>query len=158
MLQLCSSGGRFPQGVCHNSELWSGEMLQLCSAECNYTLLQQGKVSPVKVLQLCSAPASFCSQESHYSPALLKEFSPQKCSSFTPAQVKVMTFSASPLLQRKKLVTTNLTQEIYWEGGIQESDLPLPGWKKGNPKLNRYRAYIGFLRGGAFQDGDFSGW
>lgn len=52
----------------------------------------------------------------------------------------------SALLQRKLLP----------EGGIQETGCPVRA-EKGNTKLNRYRAYIGFLRGETFYGGDFQG-
>lgn len=35
--------------------------------------------------------------------------------------------------------------------------LSLLGWRKGSPKLNSCRTYIGFLMSGAFQDRDFQG-
>lgn len=113
-------------------------------------LFQQGKVFPAKVLQFSSALAKIvslicwgsfpcgnvavllCSSESCYNSTHLGE------SGYISAQFH--SGEGTALFVK----ATNLTGDLL-EG--RNSNQWLPGWKKGSPKLNKYRAYIGFFLG-----------
>lgn len=131
----------FPQWMYYTSALeksYSSAQLR----QSGTTLHQHRKVSPARVLQFCPDTAPRHSGKDHYSSVLLRERFLWKCSS--SERWELLHICSAPL-QRRRVLTTNLTQEIYWEEGIPESDC-LYRAKKSNPKLYKYRTDIKILK------------
>lgn len=114
-------------------------MLQLYSSgagsQPSVTALAPGKISPTGVERLCSSRGQPGPARARLLRALLHS---------APVEES----------HHNKLI------QVYWEGGTQEGVRLCQGREKGSPKLNRYRAYLGLPKGGAFQGGDFQdvGW
>lgn len=71
-------------------------------------------------------------------------------------QSKTLT-SLSSFAPTKECSHWNLIQEFYWEGGTRRVAASARV-EKDNLILNRYRAYVGFLRGDVFPGWGFSAW
>lgn len=101
------------------------------------TLFQQGKVTLVKLWQLCSRPSEYNNS------VLLGEGFPRECYSSAPA--KDVTSLLCSIPEKESLTQTSFKRFI---GRVE----------KGSSKLNRFRVYIGLLRSGVFPGWRFSGW